>query len=148
MKIKILFATLIAFALAAAGCSSLDPESGRSHLGYIPARFYDLLDIVELNVGFNPGINSYIVGAIEPLAVGVGHYRSEKYGMDGRLLGHWKKERNRPPARQFHSISKNPADRKRLPIRQHIPPIPKQLGDKQELRILDSQGLGYDDPVL
>ncbi len=94
MKIKILFATLIAFALAAAGCSSLDPESGRSHLGYIPARFYDLLDIVELNVGFNPGINSYIVGAIEPLAVGVGHYRSEKYGMDGRLLGHWTEKRS------------------------------------------------------
>jgi hypothetical protein len=77
----------------ASSCGSIDPVTKQESLGYIPARFYDLLDIMELNLGVDTQFSLYAVAAVEPVIVGGGIYDSEKFGMDGRLLGQWSEKR-------------------------------------------------------
>jgi hypothetical protein len=94
MKSNLLLPLVLCFLLSlTVGCSSIDPETGRESLGYIPARWYDLLDIVELNLGIDSDISLYAVVALEPIAVGGGLYDGEKFGMDGRLFGQWSEAR-------------------------------------------------------
>jgi hypothetical protein len=94
MKQKAAYLTaLMILSLIAAGCGSIDPVTKQESLGYIPARFYDLLDMVELNLGVDTQFSLYVVAAVEPLLVGGGIYECEKLGMDGRLLGQWSEKR-------------------------------------------------------
>lgn len=95
MNNKVIFAALALGALILAGCSSTagPDEHGRVPLGYLPARMYDFLDIFKVNASLDHGFNLYLVGSIEPFALGGGYYDSEKLGFDGRKVGRWSEER-------------------------------------------------------
>jgi hypothetical protein len=75
------------------GCGSIDPVSGRTSLGYLPARGYDLLDMFELSLGLDSEFSLYAMANVEPIALGGGVYECEKLGMDGRMVGQWQEKR-------------------------------------------------------
>ena len=75
------------------GCGTIDPVTGRESLGYVPARFYDLMDMFELNVGVDSEFSLYAMADVEPIAAGGGVYESEKLGFDGRMAGQWAEKR-------------------------------------------------------
>ena len=94
MKQKAAFLTfLMIVPFIASGCGSIDPVTKQESLGYVPARFYDLLDVLELNLGVDSQFSLYVAAAVEPVILGGGIYESEKFGMDGRLLGQWTEKR-------------------------------------------------------
>jgi hypothetical protein len=88
-----MFITLFVLVLTLFGCSSIDPETGRERLGYLPARWFDFWDMLELNLGLDSAISLYAVAAVEPIALGGGIYEGEKFGLDGRLFGQWSEKR-------------------------------------------------------
>jgi len=75
------------------GCGTLDTEPGPKKLNYLSARFFDMMDILELNMGVDSQVSLYAVASVEPFAVGGGLYDGEKLGMDGRLFGQWSEKR-------------------------------------------------------
>ncbi len=75
------------------GCGAIDPVTNREHLGYFPARIYDMLDILELNVAVDSQASLYAIVAVDPVMVGGGIYDAEKVGMDGRCVGQWSEKR-------------------------------------------------------
>lgn len=89
----VLPSVLVLWVLIASGCTTTDPDTGRERLGYLSARCYDFMDILELNLGVDAAFSLYAVGAVEPVAVGGGLYEAQKFGMDGRLFGQWKETR-------------------------------------------------------
>ncbi len=92
-RITVLFVLLTGLLWFSSGCSTVDHSKGQGTLGYAPARFYDFLDILELNLGIDSKFSLFAVGSVEPIAVGLGLYESEKFGFDGRMAGQWKESR-------------------------------------------------------
>jgi hypothetical protein len=93
-EIALLTLLVLALFLPFMGCSTSKAQYTDEDLGYIPARFYDIMDIIELNVGFDSMTSIYVNVLVEPLALGaVGWYECEKFGMDGRIFGQWTEKR-------------------------------------------------------
>lgn len=95
MKEKAIYPALLVLILSClcAGCGTTDPVTQRETLGYVPARFYDFLDIMQLNLGIDSNVSLFASVAVEPIALGGGLYESQKVGMDGRKVGQWKETR-------------------------------------------------------
>ena len=95
MNNKVVFAFLILGTLIFSGCSSTagPDENGRVPLGYWSARMYDFVDIFKINGSIDHGFNLYLVGSIEPFALGGGYFDGEKLGFDGRKIGRWSERR-------------------------------------------------------
>ncbi|MBU0755453.1 MAG: hypothetical protein KJ645_09970 [Planctomycetes bacterium] len=90
---KLFLAMLAVLTLIPIGCGSIDPVTGRESLGYFPARFYDFLDIVELNLAIDSTFSLYAMAGLDPFNAGLGLYESQKFGLDGRLFGQWSEDR-------------------------------------------------------
>jgi hypothetical protein len=90
---KVFLSLLLVVLVGSVGCGSLDPETGRTSLGYVPARFYDLLDILQLNLAMDSTFSFYAVAGLDPIYGGLGLYEAEKLGWDGRLFGQWTEKR-------------------------------------------------------
>lgn len=90
---NLIIAVLLSLLVFSVGCSSIDPETGRESLSYLPARCYDFLDIIELNLGMATTPSIYAMAVCEPFSAGAGIYEAEKFGFDGRIFGQWNEKR-------------------------------------------------------
>lgn len=76
-----------------AGCASTSHEAGPTRLNYFEARWWDFMDMFELNLGVDSQASLFVAAAVEPVAVGGGLFEGQKIGTDGRLCGIWTEKR-------------------------------------------------------